>query len=142
MRCFANHVKGDRLADNSCVSFPDQSVNRQAFSRPFDVLLPEPGTSYAASIFKGVLRFKASSIPLRLQRQDQSEICTLEVAHDPVAHNYSHTEIRAMVNGDRVTREQKKVVSKADRKPYRLLIMDLARIIIPPIESTRDAVER
>jgi hypothetical protein len=137
MRCFADHVQGDRLADKAAISFPDQSVNRQTLSLPFDVLLPEPNGS-RRTIFQGVAQFPVRCVPQRLLADDRTEICRFEVAHDPSPHNYAHTEIRVWVRGARITELTRNPIKKKDKARYRLAIMDAARIIIPALERTKN----
>ena len=132
MRCRKQHVESGRLVDVAAIRFPDQSVNRSKYSRPYDVLLPETGNEASKQwIYFGALTFSVGSVPACLREGDR-EICNFIVAHDPLEHNYAHSEIQACVRGVRIT--HKKKISKANRKRFRLAIMSQAAVALEPVK--------
>jgi len=119
--------------DISVIGFPDQSVNREKYSKPGDVLIAEPGNKASGKwIYYGVLSFSVDSVPRCLQEGDRV-VCELSVEHDPVEHNYAHSEIRAYIAGKRVTKENRERIPKKVRKEYRLAIMNNMEIVSRPV---------
>lgn len=132
LRCFEWSVEGDRLADVGAIGFPDQSVNREKFSRPGDALIPEPGNEKSCRwIYLGVVAFPVCAVPRTLEDKGEA-ICDCTVEHDPLDHNYAHSELRAYKGGKRIT--DKRDVPKIRRKQYRHRIMELARVVVRPLE--------
>lgn len=117
--------------DASLIRFPDQSVNRQKYSKPQDVLLPEAGNEKSKEwIYWGVFNFPVHTVLPSIEASGEV-ICTFRVEHDPVEHNYAHSEIRAYRQGQRIV--DKKLISKEHRKQYRLAIMDKVVIVTEPL---------
>ncbi len=130
MRWGRRHVKDARL-DASLIRFPDQSVNRQKHSKPLDVLLPEPCNENSKEwIYWGVFQFPIHAV-LPCIEDGGEVICTFRVEHDPIEHNYAHSEIRVYREGQRI--RDKKVITKEHRKQYRLAIMEKVVIVIEPL---------
>jgi len=132
MRVRKCHVEGRRLTDVSAIRFPDQSVNRSKYGKGSDVLIPDPDREKSSRwIHLGVLEFPVKAVPACLTANDHV-VCDFRVEHDPVEHNYGHSEIRVYRDGRRV--RDKKGIGKAHRKRYRLAIMEEARVHIEPLE--------
>lgn len=132
MRVRKCHVEDRRLTDVSAIRFPDQSVNRSKHSQASDVLIPEPGSEKSWQwILLGVLGFPVECVPACLQGNDHV-VCDFRVEHDPLEHNYAHSEIRVYRDEKRV--RDKKLIGKAHRKRYRLAIMEKTRVLIEPLE--------
>jgi len=132
MRVRKCHVEDRRLTDVSAIRFPDQSVNRSKYGEASDVLIPEPGREKSSRwIHLGVLGFPVECVPACLTANDQV-VCDFRVEHDPLDHNYPHSEIRVYRDERRV--RDKKGIGKAHRKRYRLAIMEKARVLIEPLE--------
>jgi hypothetical protein len=133
MRCEKAHVEKGRLKTIAGIKFPDQSLNRSRYSKPFDVLLPDPAFERSTKwLFLGILRFAVAAVPRSIER-DGNTICEFRIEHDPQERNYSHTELRVYKNGSRISPAQKNKVSKQDRKNYRLEIMKSAEVICEPL---------
>jgi hypothetical protein len=69
--------------------FPRQSLNRQKYSEPEDVLLSDEGTYHVGY---GVLEFFVSDIPTRLQAPG-THVFVFFPKHVPKALNYAHSEL-------------------------------------------------
>ena len=131
MRCRKSHVKNARLTDVGAIRFPDQSVNRQKYSKPQDVLAPTAACEKSKEwIYWGVVGFSVDSVPSSIMDDDRV-ICDFNVEHDPLEYNYAHSEIRVYVKGERV--RQKKRISPVRRKRFRLAIMDKAVVVLEPL---------
>jgi len=114
------------------IPFPNQSVNRQKYSKPKDVLLPSMEAKTKEWIFWGVARVFVRDIPEDMKTQGSAkakevsyEFC---VVHDPENDNYSHSEIRVKKDGAEV----KKVNSQKIKKAYRTDLSFKSKIIIKP----------
>lgn len=81
--------------------FPGASVNRGQFSRPVDVLIPDPGSPKEFHNDCQVGTFQCGSVPtdIEFKLEGLPAVITLRVEHDPQEHNYSHTEVRAYFDG-------------------------------------------
>ena len=124
---------GLRLA---AIRFPTQSVNRQKYSKPFDVLAPEPrkldGVGRSKEwLYYGVAAFPAGCVPAFLEDSGSQVICDFRVEHDPLEYNYAHAEIRAFVEGKRLL--EKKGVSRSDRKKFRMKIFEQVTVLVKPL---------
>ena len=69
--------------------FPRQSLNRQKYSEPEDVLLSDEGTYHVGY---GVLEFLVRDIPTRLQ-EPETRMFVFFPKHVPGALNYAHSEL-------------------------------------------------
>lgn len=131
VRCRKCHVTNTRLTDVAAIRFPDQSVNRQKYSKPQDVLAPEPANENSKEwIYWGVAGFSVDSVPSSIVDDDRV-ICDFNVEHDPLEYNYAHSEIRVYVKGERV--REKKRINRVRRKRFRLAIMDKAVVVLEPL---------
>jgi hypothetical protein len=133
LRCRKVSIRSGQLPDLAVIRFPDQSVNRSKYSKPSDVLIPDPGNASAKNwIYWGILAFEVGAVPSEV-KDGQFGACKVKVEHDPLGHNYAHTEIRMYLHGRRVTEKEKKLVGREDRKLFRLAILDRAFIICQPL---------
>jgi hypothetical protein len=124
---------GFRLA---AIRFPDQSVNRQKYGKPFDVLVPQPrkldrGGRSKEWLYCGVAAFPVGCVPDYLEDGKGQVICDFRVEHDPLDYNYAHAEIRAFVEGKRLS--GKKGVSRSDRKKFRMKIFEQVTVVVKPL---------
>lgn len=124
---------GLRLA---AIRFPDQSVNRQKYGKPFDVLVPQPRKLDRVGrskewLYYGVAAFPVGCVPAYLKDRRDRVICDFRVEHDPLDYNYAHTEIRAFVEGRRLS--EKKGVSRSDRKKFRMRILGQVTVVVKPL---------
>jgi hypothetical protein len=126
------HAPDGNLAPNA-IRFPDQSVNRSRYARPFDALLPEPGNEKSRQwLLHGVFAFQAR------RACDEASYptakCSIRIEHDPLDWNYSHSEIRVyMASGERVAADTKKApLTRAQRQAWRMHCFEGAAILIHP----------
>ena len=95
------------------VRFPEFSVNRERFSEPDDVLLPD-------YLDWGIVSFKIEDIPgKRVIGEGTSGETTYSfvAVHVPIPDNYSHSEIRTEKNG--VYTKGKKISNKNIKRYFR-----------------------
>lgn len=101
----------------SSIRCPDQSVNRSKYSEAEWVILP-PFSDW------GYGAFKVEDIPPKIIRQ-QGYPYDFRVKHDPFQENYSHSEIRAYVNGTR----RKKIDNKNVKLYFRMRISQKTELL-------------
>lgn len=121
----------------AAIRFPDQSVNRQKYSKPFDVLVPEPRKLDGVGrlkgwLYQGVAAFPVGCIPADPKDGKGQVACDFRVEHDPLEYNYAHAEIRAFVEGKRLL--EKKGVSRSDRKKFRMSIFEQVTVVVKPLQ--------
>lgn len=105
------------------VKFPDWSVNREKYSDPEDVLIPD-------FLDWGIAQFKVSDIPNTVPSPPQSDVkYTFKVKHDPAEDNYSHSEVRSYKNEEHTRKIE---VNKTVKKFFRQLIAEKTVIIKQP----------
>lgn len=135
---FSDWIETDGRIRSAFVPIPDMSVNRSGLSGRFwFVLLPEP--EYPEDDFaltkrrlcKGIARIRACELPNHFVEQDKTY--SLRVEHDPLDHNYHHSEIRVLQDGVWI---RGKDLSTEVKKHYRSKISDHARVILKPEVST------
>lgn len=133
MRCEKGHVANGRLKSVAAIKFPDQSVNRSRYSRPLDLLIPDPMFERSRKwLFLGVVKFAVGDVPAKMERNG-STLCEFRVEHDPQEKNYSHSELRVYKDGNRIRLADKNKISKQDRTNYRLEIMKAAVVVFEPL---------
>lgn len=133
MRCETAHVERGRLKSVAGIRFPDQSVNRSRYSKPWDLLVPDRAFERSQNwLFLGVIKFAVGAVPETIER-DGKVVCEFRVEHDPQENNYAHTELRVYRDGTRIGLADKNKISKQDRTNYRLEIMKSAVIVIEPL---------
>ena len=129
-RCVKESVDSNNRIKPASVRFPDQSVNREQFSRPGDVLLPDGETRSKEWILNGVVAFFRNDLPC--QSSSGGDVTyTFTAEHDPVEDNYGHTELRVYKDGRRVLKS--KQVNTEVKKRYRLQLARKAQVIIRPL---------
>ena len=124
VRCLSDQVDGEHLLPAG-IKFPDWSTNRERYSEPQDVLLPN---------FErwGIAGFKVSAVPARLQTGESKEY-TFAAIHEPVPDNYAHTEVRAFKDG---AHDRDLKVPTLIKKEFRTRLSALTSIIKKPEESS------
>jgi hypothetical protein len=121
-------VRPDGTADASFIKFPDQSSNRSGYSKPIDVLIPDPADEKSWKWFSlGVVEFPASAVPSKVVSR-QNVPCDVRVVHDPCDKNFAHTETRVFFQGQRLDGTgTDRLTTKAERLKWRLRIRQDAR---------------
>ena len=135
LRCKLDWIDQSGQIKKAYISFPDQSVNRQRFSRPKDVLLPDGSEKSKEWILWGVARILVSDLPPDEQTTggagSRGMTYSFSAEHDPEEDNYSHTELRVYKNGQR-ERKSKKINSQV-KTAYRTKLALRTRIVIRPL---------
>jgi len=112
VRCTADECQslGDKATIKpAALRVASQSFNRQRYSKIRDVLLPSPDIPKSRSwILAGVAVCAVKSVPAQVL-DGTGAVCRFQVEHDPLDDNYSHTELRAYVNGERRLELSRKV---------------------------------
>jgi len=101
----------------SSIRCPDQSVNRSKYSEAEWVLL-QTFSDWGYGVFK------VGDIPDSINRE-KGDPYDFRVKHDPLEENYSHSEIRAYVNGAR----QKQIKNKKVKQYFRMRIIQKTAIL-------------
>lgn len=112
------------------IHFPDQSVNRQKYSRPWHVLLPGASEDSRDWILWGVACVPVAALPPP-QETAGKVLYEFTVEHDPLDDNFGHAELRVYKNRQRET-DKKKINAKV-KKTYRQLLSEQTRIILDPL---------
>lgn len=106
----SDHVGADGYITPAGIPFPDLSVNRGKYSKAEDVLIGHPTAVAIAAA-------RVGDIPARIDDHEFAPV------HDPLPENYSHTEIRAFVDGEHVRRKPPKTVRNRFRLAFRLRVI-------------------
>jgi hypothetical protein len=106
----------------SALRSPDFSVNRQKYSQPEDVLLP----NYQGW---GVVSFTVGDVPASIASQGQV-VFDFRVEHVPDEDNYAHSEVRTFRGGQRVLASSK--VPETVKSLFRQRLSERTRVIIHP----------
>jgi hypothetical protein len=119
-RCLNEHADSGHLLP-AAIGFRNWSVNRQRFSEPGDVLIPDwPDW--------GVAAFQVSHVLPAMQLPGGPQY-TFRAEHVPDEDNYAHSEIRTYKDG---VPPPKPEPPQEIKKKFRQLISDGSRIVIPP----------
>ncbi|MDZ4820637.1 MAG: hypothetical protein SGJ20_16860 [Planctomycetota bacterium] len=129
-RCKAEWIDQNGRIRLAHVRAPDQSVNREKFSKRYDVLLPIDDTSSPKLIYWGVASVDVQDVPTH-GVSTGGLIFSFTVEHDPLENNYGHTELRAYKNNKREMKSDN--INKAVRKEYRAKLAERTRIEISPL---------
>lgn len=137
-RCILEGVETIHAADGSrmrrirpaYIHFPDQSVNRQKYSRPWYVLLPGDDQRSQAWIDWGIAQLPVSGIPPPQQSAGDVRY-EFTVEHDPLDDNFGHAELRVYKNGQREKGKNK--INAVVKKTYRQLLSEQTRIVLEPL---------
>jgi hypothetical protein len=109
-----------RELDDADILFPNQSVNRDRYSQPEDVIFNFPGW--------GIGAIEVQQIPPRLESPGQDNkvgpTYNFKPVHKPEACNYAHAEIQVFSGTENVRR----VSSNNIKKQYRTLMRQRARV--------------
>lgn len=133
-RCKKDWIDEDNQAIKPAnIPFPNQSVNRQKYSEPQDVLLPDNENKTKQLIYWGVAKILVSDIPVDEKTQGSTGAKAVSykfrVAHDPEVDNFSHSEIRVYKNNVVAN----KVKSQQIKKAYRTKLSFKSKIIVKPL---------
>lgn len=112
------------------IHFPDQSVNRQKYSRPWHVLLPSDDERSQSWILCGSAQVPVSGIPPAQQSAGNVHY-EFTVEHDPLDDNFGHAELRVYKNGQR--ERDKRRINSVVKKTYRQLLSEQTRIALEPL---------
>lgn len=129
-RCKAEWVDEGGRIKSAYIRFPDQSVNREKYSRPADVLLPDDSERSQDLILWGVAIIRAGDVPSSMSTDGKVHY-EFSVEHDPYDDNYSHSELRVYKNKKRETSSGK--VNQKVRKKYRTDLAEKTRVVIRPL---------
>jgi hypothetical protein len=91
-RCKLDWLEDGRIKPAS-IRFPDQSVNRERFSKVSDVLFPDSSSESRGWIHWGVARVQVRDVPDEISSAGGVR-CTFTVEHDPEEDNFAHSELR------------------------------------------------
>ncbi|MCP4662813.1 MAG: hypothetical protein GY856_46060 [bacterium] len=113
-------VDSDGRIEPTSLASPDFSVNRAKYSEPDDVVLSQPNC--------GIASFTVADVPELLLSKEDVEY-RFSVEHDPLADNYSHSEVRSY---ERWRRLAPKKPPKAIRTLFRLTLVSKMKILKNP----------
>lgn len=129
-RCKLDWIDDTQRIKPAKVHFPDQSVNREKYSRPTDVLLPDSSPRSKEWIVWGVAVIRVCDIPPASETSaGVSYAFTAE--HDPDDDNYGHTELRVYKNGQRES--NKKKINETIKKEYRTNLALRSAVTVQPL---------
>ena len=128
-RCLKEWVDEDQKILPAYVHFPDQSVNRSKYSRPWHVLVPDGAKGSAEWIYWGIARTTVSAIPGPIETSGGVPY-SFSVEHDPLQRNFGHSELSAYKNGIRERNKNK--INELVKKRYRQLLSEQTRVILSP----------
>jgi hypothetical protein len=103
------------------IKFPDWSVNREKYSEPEDVLIPDFHEW-------GIAQFKVGDVPDTLPSPGDIKF-DFKVEHDPVEDNYSHSEVRSYKNGQHTRKIE---VNRTVKKTFRQILSEKIVIVKEP----------
>lgn len=129
-RCKRGWVDGNAQVKPAHVHFPDQSVNREKYSKPGDVLLPDRSDKSNEWIYWGVASTTIADIPEPIETEGRVEY-SFTAEHDPLDDNYGHTELRVYKDGNRES--NKKKINNQIKKKYRTILALSTHVIIRPL---------
>ena len=129
-RCRLDSVDERGQMTPAGIRFPDQSVNREKYSRCTDVLLPDGSPQSTKWLLYGVAVIQVEDLPAEMRLPD-GVACRFSVEHEPCDDNYAHSELRVYKNEQRVT--DKNGITKTSRKEYRTRLAFRARVIVLPL---------
>lgn len=133
LRISKEHIGESGKLNAGCIRFLDQSCNRSKYAEPEDVLIGEPGNKKSRLwLFDGVARFPVSEMPGPLPVDDP--ICEIRIVHVPLGWNYAHSELRTYKGGVLVRKKANSKRDKRARDDFRLLVRDLADMLIQPLQ--------
>ncbi|MCF8079573.1 MAG: hypothetical protein K9K88_09860 [Desulfobacterales bacterium] len=106
------------------IRFPEFSVNREKYSRPEDVLLPDFDDL-------GIAAYRVGDIPgpLKTPGGGTNTTYTFGPVHDPIPGNYSHSEVRTYLNG---VYKRKKIKSSIIKLEFKARLSEKMEIIKHP----------
>ncbi len=132
-RCAYDWLDSEGKLKHANVSFPDQSVNREKYSKPFDVILPDRTPRTTGWIYWGVAAIRVEQIP-EPEATSGGGVFEFRVEHDPEFDNFSHSEIRVFKNGKHESRKGN--INHKVKMAYRYKIAQRAVIVLRPCANS------
>ena len=129
-RCLSDWVNPNGHVKPANVRFPDQSVNRQKYSKAGDVLIPDDEPKSPEWIFWGVARLTVGEIPGDILTSG-GVMYAFSVEHDPREDNYGHSELRVYKNGARERNSKK--INEGVKKKYRTDLALRTRVVVKAV---------
>jgi hypothetical protein len=127
LRCQKEWIDQHGQVKPANIHFPDQSVNRERYSKPRDVLLAVDTRGSASFLLWGVAFVQVADIPHPMVSEGNVQY-QFTVEHDPLEHNYAHSELRVYKNG--VREQTKKKINQEVKKRYRIELARRSRLLI------------
>jgi len=129
-RCMLDWIDERGRIKPAGIHFPDQSVNREKYSRCTDVLLPDGSQRSKAWVLWGVVVIRVEDLPP--ETRSAGDIAyRFTVEHDPLEDNYGHSELRVYKDGQRES--NKKKIGSLVKKEYRTKLALRTRVIVQPL---------
>lgn len=129
-RCMRDWLDDNDSVRPAQIQFPDQSVNRERYSRPRDVLLPDGALVSRNWILWGVSMVQISDLPPDIASPGGVSF-SFTAEHDPLEDNYSHSELRVYKNG--IREQAKKKINSQVKKKYRTDMAFRTRLVVRPL---------
>jgi hypothetical protein len=130
LRCKTAWIGENGHVNPAYIHFPDQSVNRQKYSYPVDVLWPDEREQSRAWINWGVASLRVEDLPPEMRTSGNAVYC-FTAEHDPLDDNYSHTELRVYKDGERECDSKK--INQLVKKEYRTILALRTRLEVRPL---------
>jgi hypothetical protein len=128
-RCKRDAILDTDRIKPAAVHFPDQSVNREKYSRCTDVLIPDGSPRSKDWLFWGVARIFVRDVPPETTSSGRVPF-RFTIEHDPEEDNYSHSELRVYKNNQR--ERDKNKINQQVKKEYRTKLALAARVLVRP----------
>jgi hypothetical protein len=129
-RCRLDSLDGSGRIKPAEIHFPDQSVNREKYSRRTDVLLPDGSPRSKDWLLHGVAEVEVRDLPPET-RSAGDVAYQFKVEHDPMDDNYAHSELRVYKDKQRET--DKKRINAVVKKQYRTELALRTRVVVQPL---------
>lgn len=130
LRCQREWVADDGTIKPANIHFPDQSVNREKYSRLCDVLLPD-GPDTLKWVYQGVASLAVKDVPKQMTSAG-NVVFDFTVEHDPLDDNFGHAELRVYKSGKREKNKGK--INSEVKKAYRTEVGLRTRVVFWPLE--------
>jgi len=129
-RCMLDWISDTGQIKPANIHFPDQSVNRERFSKPRDVLLPDGSVRSRRWILWGVAMIHVGDVPCE-KKTSGGVTYSFTAEHDPLPKNYGHAELRVYKDGQR--EKDKNKINHQVKKAYRTDVALRTKIVVQPI---------
>ena len=140
-RCLADCIDSEGNIKPTFVRPPNQSVNREKYSLPTDVLLPDQLQQHKDWLLFGVLAATVERLPKEMTSGDHKNkvTYTFYVSHEPEEDNYSHSELTMSKNGKREQKSSK--INDEIKKKYKIDLAAELKLIVTPLTSLEQRVD-